>query len=60
MTLIVALGCNDGIVMGADSASTDAMSGTKQPDTKSNKSEAAQFFVAGLEMWACYKRSSKN
>lgn len=30
-TLIVTLGCTDGIVMGADSASTDASSGTKQP-----------------------------
>jgi proteasome beta subunit len=34
MTLIVALGCSDGIVMGADSASTDSISGTKQPVIK--------------------------
>jgi 20S proteasome alpha/beta subunit len=34
MTLIVALGCTDGIVMGADSASTDIVSGTKQPVIK--------------------------
>jgi proteasome beta subunit len=34
MTLIVALGCTDGIVMGADSASSDPMSGTKQPVIK--------------------------
>jgi proteasome beta subunit len=34
MTLIVAIGCTDGIVMGADSASTDLGSGTKQPSIK--------------------------
>jgi proteasome beta subunit len=34
MTLIVALGCTDGIVMGADSASSDSISGTKQPVIK--------------------------
>lgn len=34
MTLIVAIGCTDGIVMGADSATTDASSGTKQSSTK--------------------------
>jgi len=34
MTLIVALGCTDGIVMGADSASSDSVSGTKQPVIK--------------------------
>lgn len=34
MTLIVALACSDGIVMGADSASSDPMSGTKQPVIK--------------------------
>lgn len=33
-TLIVTLGCTDGIVMGADSASTDASSGTKQAVVK--------------------------
>lgn len=34
MTLIVALGCTDGIVMGADSASSDPTGGTKQPVIK--------------------------
>jgi 20S proteasome alpha/beta subunit len=34
MTLIVAIGCSDGIVMGADSASTDIGSGTKQSSIK--------------------------
>jgi|GEM_PF-3245584 len=34
MTLIVALACSDGLVMAADSASTDSLSGTKQIVTK--------------------------
>lgn len=34
MTLIVAIGCTDGIVMGADSATTDVTSGTKQSSIK--------------------------
>lgn len=34
MTLIVAIGCSDGIVMGADSATTDTTSGTKQASIK--------------------------
>jgi proteasome beta subunit len=33
-TLIVALGCTDGIVIGTDSASSDTSSGTKQPVLK--------------------------
>src|SRR5260370_32167354 len=30
MTLIIAIGCNNGIVMGSDSASSDPITGTKQ------------------------------
>jgi len=33
-TLIVALGCTDGVVIGTDSASSDTSSGTKQPVLK--------------------------
>lgn len=34
MTLIVAIGCSDGVVIGADSASSDMDSGIKQPSEK--------------------------
>jgi proteasome beta subunit len=34
MTLVVAVGCSDGVVMAADSASTDAETGIKQPSEK--------------------------
>lgn len=34
MTLVLALGCTDGVVMAADSASTDLAGGTKQPTLK--------------------------
>lgn len=34
MTLIIAIGCNNGIVMGSDSASSDPITGTKQPVKK--------------------------
>ncbi len=34
MTLVVAVGCRDGVVLAADSASSDATTGSKQPVDK--------------------------
>jgi 20S proteasome alpha/beta subunit len=47
MTLIVALGCTDGIVIGTDSASSDASSGTKQPVIKVHQIGALPILCGG-------------
>lgn len=47
MTLIVALRCTDGVVMAADSASSDATSGTKQPSLKLRRVQERPIIYGG-------------
>ena len=47
MTLIVALACNNGIVMGSDSASTDPITGTKQPVIKIQQLKGSPILFGG-------------
>ncbi len=47
MTLIVAIGCSDGVVLAADSAATDADSGLKQPAVKIRPVPGQPFLYGG-------------
>lgn len=47
MTLVVAIGCKDGVVLGAESASSDGDSGTKQPFHNKIKPIGSQSILYG-------------
>ena len=47
MTIVVALGCSDGVVIAADSAASDQLSGLKQPTAKINPLKGQAILYGG-------------